>query len=290
MVSRAIERVLVIGAGTMGTQIAAVFACAGLIVAVADIDEGALGRSSDEASRRLRRLGDKGEIEDAGAVIARLEWGTDLARFASSADFVLEAAAERLDIKRALFDQVGRIAPAHAILATNSSTIPSSRIADASGRPDRVCNVHFFNPALVMECVEVVPNPSTSAETLDAVIELCERIGKKVVRLQKEVPGFVANRLMNAIQDEATRLYAEGVAGIEDIDLAAASALAHPMGPFALMDLVGLDVIRDMHLAEAELTGDASRLPQPALLELIESGRLGRKTGRGWHDHTKEPV
>jgi 3-hydroxybutyryl-CoA dehydrogenase len=280
-----IDRVLVVGAGTMGTQIAAVFAKAGLLVDVTDVDSAALDRSATEAAGRLDRLQHKGDLDDAGAAIARVAWSTDLREAASRADLVVEAASERLDLKTSVFTALGEAAPAHTILTTNSSTIPSSHIAQASGRPGQVCNMHFFNPALVMQCVEVVPNPFTSSQTLDTVVSLVQRVGKTAVRLEKEVPGFIANRLMTAIQDEATRLYADGVASLEDIDRAATLALGHPMGPFALMDLVGLDVIRMIHTAEAELTDDPARLALPVLTELVEAGRLGRKSGRGWYDY-----
>jgi 3-hydroxybutyryl-CoA dehydrogenase len=282
---RSIDQVLVVGAGTMGTQIAAVFARAGLTVAVADLDAATLERSATEAASRLRRLGRKGEPSDPEAAIARLRWTTDVTRAATSCDFAVEAASERPDIKLSLFESLGAAAPEHAILTTSSSTIPSSQVAAASGRPDRVCNMHFFNPALAIRCIEVVPNPATSAQTLAAVMSLADRIGKVAVRLRREMPGFIANRLMNAIQDEATRLYEADVASISDIDRAATLALGHPMGPFELMDFIGLDVIRLMHAAEASLTGDPSREARPALVELVESGRLGRKSGRGWYEY-----
>lgn len=280
-----VDRVLVVGAGTMGTQIAAVFARAGIESVLADINLGALDRSAAEAATRLHRLAEKGAIESAPSVLSRLRWTTDLAQAARGCDFVVEAASERLDIKQSLFKTLDGAAPDHAILTTNSSTIPSSMLAESTRRPDRVCNMHFFNPPLVMDCVEVIPNPRTSSETLNSIVALTLRIGKSPVQLSKEVPGFIANRLMNAIQEEAIRLYADGVATLADIDRAATLALGHPMGPFQLMDLVGLDVIDQMHEAEVELTGDLDRRTHPALKALVDSGRIGRKSGHGWYEY-----
>jgi 3-hydroxybutyryl-CoA dehydrogenase len=282
-----VRRVLVVGAGAMGTQIAAVFALAGHEVTTSDLASDTLDRSHEEADRRMGRMAEKGQIsaEQADGARRRMRWTTDTLAAAATADFVLEAAAERLDVKRQLFAALDGAAPVHAILATNSSTIPSSLLADATERPDRICNMHFFNPALVMRCVEVVPNPQTSEATVTTAVELARRIGKQPVRLTREIPGFVANRLMGALRDEALRLMGDGVATIEDIDTAARTALGHPMGPFELMDLVGLDVTYLINQATYELTGDREDLPHPAVQRLYEDGLHGRKTGRGWYEY-----
>jgi 3-hydroxybutyryl-CoA dehydrogenase len=282
-----IRHVLVVGAGAMGTQIGAVFALAGYDVTTSDVAAETLDRSREEARRRVLRLMEKDRLsaEEADAALGRMSYTVDTLGAAATTDFVLEAAAERLDVKRQLFADLDAVAPAHTVLATNSSTIPSSRLADATGRPDRLCNVHFFNPALVMKCVEIVPNPSTSDATVTTAVELARRIGKQPVRLSKEVPGFVANRLMGALRDEALRLLGDGVASVEDIDTAARTALGHPMGPFELMDLVGIDVTYLINRATHELTGDATDLPHPSVQKLYEDGHLGRKTGRGWYEY-----
>ena len=283
----AVRTVLVVGAGAMGTQIGAVFALAGYDVITSDVTEEALARSRAEAESRLGRMAEKGQKtpEEIEAALGRMAWSTDTLGAAAGADLVVEAASERLDVKRKLFTDLDAAAPPHAILATNSSTIPSSRLADATSRPDRVCNLHFFNPALVMACVEVVPNPETSEETVQSVVELARRIGKQPVTLGKEVPGFVANRLLLKINEEAIRLYADGVASKEDIDTAATTALGHPMGPFALMDLIGNDVLYMVHQAVFGMTGDEADLPHPKLAELYEADRFGRKSGAGWYDY-----
>ncbi len=271
----------------MGTQIGAVFALGGFDVAVCDVSVEALARSEEEAGRRIARLVEKAAltVEEAEGALSRLRWTGDMNEAASSADFVLEAATEQLDVKRRIFAELDEAAPAHTIFATNSSTIPSSQIAEASGRADRVCNVHFFNPALMMKCVEVVPNPVTSMQTMTAVLGMVERIGKHPVQLSTEVPGFIANRLMMALQDEAIALHEQGVASLEDIDATARLALGHPMGPFELMDLVGLDVITFMHEAIAALTEDPVDPPAVSLAALVDVGDLGKKSGRGWYSY-----
>ena len=192
----AVRDVLVVGSGAMGTQIGAVFALAGYTVTTSDLDPAALERSRDEVRRRLGRLAEKGSRSRAevDAALARMAYTTDSLEAARTTDFVLEAAVERLDIKRQLFADLDEAAPEHAILATNSSTIPSSLLTDATGRPDRVCNMHFFNPALVMACVEVVRNPQTSDATAETTTELARRLGKQPVRLHHEVPGFEIGR------------------------------------------------------------------------------------------------
>ena len=282
-----IHHVLVVGSGAMGTQIGALFALAGYNVTTGDLDTNALNRSRDEVRRRIERLAEKGirSRNEVDAALARMAYTTDSMEAARTVDFVLEAAVERLEIKRQLFADLDKAAPEHAILATNSSAIPSSLLMDATGRPDRVCNMHFFNPALVMQCVEIVRNPLTSDKTVETTAELARRIGKQPVRLNKEVPGFVANRLLGALRDEALRLEETGVASFEDIDVAARTALGHPMGPFELMDLVGIDVSYLIRMAEHGQTGDPGDLPHPSIEKLYAQGRYGRKTGRGWYEY-----
>lgn len=287
--STTVNHITVIGSGTMGSQIGMVAALAGYQVALVDIAEESLAKAREMLEGRMKRDIEKGrkdaaQVEDA---FARMTFSTDRDAIVADTDFVIEAAIEDIEIKRQLFADLDKVAPAHAILATNSSNIVSSRIADATTRPDKVCNMHFFNPALVMKCVEVVSHEQTSQETIDTTVELAEKMGKEVVRVNKEIPGFVANRLLNAIRKEALYLYNEGVASFEDIDTAAKTALGHPMGPFQLMDLVGIDVVYLIRMAEYEQTGDKDSLPDPAVKELYEAGRYGRKTGKGWYDYEK---
>jgi 3-hydroxybutyryl-CoA dehydrogenase len=281
-----IRHILVVGSGAMGSQIGLVAALAGYRVTVQDISEEMLAAAKNQLASRLQANVAKGKAsaDDADAALARLSFTTDMAAVAD-ADFVIEAATERLDIKQQIFALLGELAPPHAILATNSSTLGSSKVAAASGRPAQVCNMHFFNPALVMKCVEVVRNEATSQATVDTTMELARRFGKEPVLINREIPGFVANRLMSAIQKEALALHAAGIASLEDIDSTAKTALGHPMGPFELMDMVGLDVIDFIAQATYDETGDEADRPHPAITELVGRGRLGRKTGRGWYSY-----
>ena len=282
-----IRSVVVLGAGTMGSQIAAVSALAGYTTSLVDIQQKQLDQAREQLRQRLDRDVEKGR-RDRGAVDeawGRLALTTDRDRVAASADLVIEAAVEDLSVKRSIFADLDRVCPPHTLLVTNSSNIVSSRVADATGRPGKVCNLHFFNPALVMACVEIVPHDGTDPETVEAASAFVESLGKTPVKLKREVPGFLANRLLNALRREALDLYEGGVADFEDIDLAAKTALGHPMGPFELMDLVGIDVVHLIRLAEYEQTGDPAALPARSIKEKYEAGDFGRKTGRGWYEY-----
>ena len=282
-----IKHITVIGSGTMGSQIGMVSALAGFNTTIVDISQESLDEASTMLETRMARDVEKQRRspEEVETAMQQLRFSLDRDTVVSTSDFIIEAAVEDIDIKRRLFSDLDEIAPPHAILATNSSNIVSSRIADATKRPDRVCNMHFFNPALVMQCVEVVPHEGTSSETTENTVALAEAMGKQVVRLNKEIPGFVANRLLNAIRQEALELHEDGVASFQDIDAAARTALRHPMGPFELMDLVGIDVVYLIRLAEHEQTGDSNSLPHPAIRDLYEQGNFGRKTGKGWYSY-----
>lgn len=282
-----IKHITVIGSGTMGSQIGMVSALAGFNTTIVDISQESLDEARTMLETRMARDVEKQRRspEEVETAMQQLRFSLDRDAVVSASDFIIEAAVEDIDIKRQLFSDLDEIAPPHAILATNSSNIVSSRIADATKRPDRVCNMHFFNPALVMQCVEVVPHEGTSSETTETTVALAEAMGKQVVRLNKEIPGFVANRLLNAIRKEALELHEDGVASFQDIDAAARTALRHPMGPFELMDLVGIDVVYLIRLAEHEQTGDSDSLPHPAVRDLYEQGKFGRKTGSGWYSY-----
>jgi 3-hydroxybutyryl-CoA dehydrogenase len=290
-----IKSVVVVGAGAMGSQIGMVCALAGYAATITDIARDALDRAEAQLRQRMSRDVEKNRRTDAQVeeAFGRLTFSTDLTTAAAQADFVIEAAVERLEIKRRLFADLDRVAPPHAILATNSSNIVSSRIADATGRPDRVCNLHFFNPALVMKCVEVVRGPQTSDETVTTAVEFARRLGKVPVLLDREIPGFIANRILGAVRDEAIFLLENGIASVEDIDTACRTALGYPMGPFELMDLTGIDIgylTKQDRYAES---GDPKDQPSKSVSALVERGELGRKTGRGWYDYdeagTKTP-
>ena len=282
-----IRTVVVLGAGTMGSQIAAVCALAGYGTSLVDISQDQLDRARTQLEQRLSRdvEKDRRTREDVDAAWDRLTLTTDRDAAAAAADLVIEAAVEDLSVKRTIFSELDAVCPGHTLLVTNSSNIVSSRVADATSRPDRVCNLHFFNPALVMACVEVVPHPGTAPDTVDRMVSFVESLGKTPVRLKQEIPGFVANRLLGALRREALELYEAGIADFQDIDVAARTALGHPMGPFELMDLVGIDVVHLIRLAEYEQTGDPASLPAASIKEKYEAGDFGRKTGRGWYEY-----
>jgi 3-hydroxybutyryl-CoA dehydrogenase len=284
------NRILVVGAGAMGSQIAMVCALAGHDTTVTDIADDALNRARSQLHARLDRDVAKSRRtrEDVDAAFARLTFTTDLDAAAAGADLVIEAALEDLEVKREVFARLDRVAPPQAILTTNSSAIMSSQLADATGRPDRVANMHFFNPALVMRCVEVVRGPATSDATVEAVVALATRLGKEPVVLRKEIPGFVANRILGAVRDEALFLLEEGVASIEAIDTACRTALGYPMGPFELMDLTGIDIGYHAKLVRHATSNDPRDLPSRTVTALVERGELGRKTGKGFYTYDEQ--
>jgi 3-hydroxybutyryl-CoA dehydrogenase len=291
MPQNAVQKILVVGAGAMGSQIAMVCALGGHDTSVTDVADAALDRARTQLQGRLDRDVAKGRRtqEDVDAAFGRLAFATDLDATAATADLVIEAAVEDLKIKREVFARLDKAAPPHAILTTNSSAIMSSQLADATGRPDRVANMHFFNPALVMRCVEVVRGPATSDATVDAVVALTQQLGKEPVELRKEIPGFVANRILGAVRDEAIFLLENGIATVEDIDTACRTALGYPMGPFELMDLTGIDIGYRAKLARHAVTADARDLPSRTVTELVERGDLGRKTGKGFYSYEDQP-
>lgn len=284
-----IRTVLVVGSGAMGSQIAMVCANAGLAVTCTDLDQSALDRAESMLRTRMESSVTKGRMtaEQRDAAFDRLTLTTDRDGAARTADLVIEAAVEKLDIKRSLLAELADLAPESAIFASNSSSFVPSSMASAVSLPERFCNIHFFNPALVMECVEVVRGPETSDSTMAAAIGFVEEIGKTPVVLEKEIPGFVANRILGAVRDEALHLLEGGYADVEAIDTACRTALGYPMGPFELMDLTGIDIgylVKQQRFAES---GDPKDQPAEAVARLVERGDLGRKTGRGWYTYSE---
>lgn len=280
-----IQRVLVAGAGAMGSQIAMAAALAGCSVVVYDRDPSMLDLAQEQLRRRMEAQVAKGRrsAEGVGAAFARLSTTTALTADAADVDLVIEAIVEQLSLKRELFGTLDRLCPSRTILASNSSSFVPSALASVTSRPDRFLNLHFFNPALVMRAVEVVRGPETSTSTTAEALAFVQRLGKTAVVLDKEIPGFVANRLLNAVRDEALRLLEGGYADVEAIDTAATHALGHPMGPFELMDLTGIDIGYYVKSARLEETGDPADAPSRTVTALVEQGNLGRKTGRGFY-------
>lgn len=224
--------------------------------------------------------------EEADFVKQHLTITSDVDGAAAKADFIIEAIIEDLKIKRELFQRISRICKPDAILSTNSSNIVSSKLADVTENPSRLLNVHYFNPALVMKLVELVKGPHTSDETIEIAKAFAVNTGKSPIVIQKEIPGFVANRINAAVTHEALSLLEKGIATVEDIDTACEKGLNYPMGPFKLMDLTGIDVyyyVRCDRYAESHDPFDA---PHPLAVEKFKKGEFGRKTGKGWYDYT----
>jgi len=284
-----IARICVVGAGNMGHQIALQAAICGYKVLCTDVNGETLAKADRFVDEYLPGRVSKERLTQQQAEQARanIRFTDSLQEAAADADFVIEAATEVLDLKRQIFADLDRLAPAHAILATNSSAIVSSRIADATQRPDKVINMHFFNPALVMKLVEVVKGPHVSEETAALTMQLSEKLQKVPVLLKKEVEGFLLNRIFAAISKEALWLLEMGVAEVEDIDKACVHGAGHPMGPFRLNDLTGLDLSYIMRMERFRESGDPADLPSPRLVEHYVKGEFGEKAGKGWYDYTK---
>lgn len=286
-----INEVAVIGAGTMGAQIAMVCAMAGYSVVLQDVSAESLVNGRKILDEQMEKRVQKGRLtpEEVCAAFEKIKFTTALEDLKQT-DFVIEAIVEKLEIKRDLFEKLDRFTPKHAILATNSSTIVSSKLADATNRPEQVCNVHFFNPALVMELVEVVRGPHTSAETAETAMAFVKSIDKYPVLLNKEISGFVANRILGKLMDEAVYLLEKGIASHEDIDIVCKKALNHPIGPFALMDLTGIDVNYLVRMQRYQESGDEKDKPAKIVQEKVEKGELGRKTGKGFYTYDPAPA
>jgi 3-hydroxybutyryl-CoA dehydrogenase len=284
-----IKNICVIGAGNMGHQISTLCALRGYATTCTDINAEVLSKADAFVDQYLAGRVKKEKLTENQARQAResIHFTASMADAVRDADYVIEAAVEVLEVKRKLFAEVDRLAPAHAILATNSSAIVSSRIADVTRRPDRVINLHFFNPALVMKLVEVVQGPHVSDETTTVSMALCRSLGKKPVHVKKEVDGFLLNRIFLQIYKEALWMLEMGVASVEDIDAACVYGAGHPMGPFALMDLTGIDLYHTMCMEKFRATGDAAELPPPQVVERFVEGAYGQKSGKGWYDYTK---
>jgi 3-hydroxybutyryl-CoA dehydrogenase len=280
-----IQRVAVIGAGTMGAGIAQVCAQAGWKTNLYDAFPEGLERGMD----RIQAFWEKGIARGKTTAEQRDEWAalltpfSDLAEAVSKADMVIEAVPEIPDLKHSIFAQLDRLAPPHAVLGTNTSSLSIADIAAVTNRPEQVIGMHFFNPVPIMKLLELVQHGSTS----DATIAVAQAAGKamgKTTILVKDIPGFATSRLGVVLGNEAIRMLADGVASAKDIDTAMVLGYKHPMGPLALTDLVGLDVRRDILLNLQRSFNDDAYAPHPLLERLVSEGRLGKKTGKGIYD------
>jgi 3-hydroxybutyryl-CoA dehydrogenase len=285
-----LKRVLVVGAGTMGSQIALQTALGGKYeVTLVDAVPRQLERASAQNRRLLDRSVVKGRISEAAAesAFARITASGDLPAAASTADLAIEAVVEDFDAKKGVFQALGEHAAKGAILASNSSTIAISRLADFSGRPELCCNMHFFHPVTVMQLCEVVRGPKTSDATVQMAMEFVRSIDRTPVLLQKEIWGFIVNRILFAAAEEASHLLEGGYASAEDIDVAVQKGLNWPMGPFHLLDFSGLDILYGAML-DRQRQGEGTGPPE-VLKKLVDAGHLGRKTGRGFFEYPQAP-
>ncbi|GAA0086722.1 3-hydroxybutyryl-CoA dehydrogenase [Clostridium sp. CTA-7] len=279
------EKIFVIGAGTMGAGIVQAFAQKGYEVIVRDIKDEFVERGIAGINKGLSKLVSKGKMteEDKEAILSRITGTTDLS-LAEDCDLVIEAAVENMEIKKSIFAELDSICKESAILASNTSSLSITEVASATKRPDKVIGMHFFNPAPVMKLVEVIRGIATSQETFDAVKNLSVAIGKEPVEVA-EAPGFVVNRILIPMINEATFILQEGIASVEDIDTSMKYGANHPMGPLALGDLIGLDVCLAIMDVLYNETGDSKYRASSLLRKYVRAGYLGRKTGKGFYNY-----
>ncbi len=282
-----IKKVAMIGAGLMGNQIAMQAAISGYTVTCYSRRKETVESAARFSKNWFEKQAAKGKmtLEAAAEIQGRLVFTDSLQEAATNADFVIEAVADVLETKKSILAEVDKYAPEHAIYASNSSYIVSSKFADAVKHPEKVLNLHFFNPALVMKLVEVVKGPHCSEETIETMIRFVESIDKIPALVNKEIYGFIVNRIFSAITKEACYMYDQGVASYEDIDKAVKYGLSHPMGPFELLDLTGIDLEYDVLTEKYRMTGDLADKPSPTIVEHYAKGEYGRKTKQGFYKY-----
>jgi 3-hydroxybutyryl-CoA dehydrogenase len=282
------SKVAVIGAGTMGNGIAHVFAQCGYDVNLIDISEQALARGIDTISKNMDRQVKKETMTEADkmAALGRITSHTDLAKGVADRALVVEAATENLDLKLKIFAAMDQHSPADAILATNTSSISITLIASATKRPSKVIGMHFMNPVPLMKLIEIIKGYDTTAEVLQDIMDLSRDLGKDPVEVN-DYPGFVANRILMPMINEAIYTLYEGVAGRDEIDTVMKLGMNHPMGPLQLADFIGLDVCLAILRVLHDGFGNPKYAPCPMLVNMVNAGHLGRKTGRGFYDYSR---
>jgi len=281
------KNITVIGAGTMGNGIAHVFAQNGYEVQLVDISEKALEKAVATITKNLDRMVAKEKISasDKTETLSRLSTQTNMSTGVGKADLVVEAATENTEIKLKIFRDLDKAAPDNAILATNTSSISITKIAAVTGRPDKVIGMHFMNPVPIMKLIEVIRGYATSNEVTSAVMDLSKKLGKVPVEVN-DYPGFVANRILMPMINEAIMSLHEGVAGVEEIDTVMKLGMAHPMGPLQLADFIGLDVCLSILKVLYEGFGNPRYAACPLLANMVTAGKLGAKSGEGFYKYT----
>lgn len=280
-----IKKIGVVGAGAMGSGIAQVAAQIGLEVVLRDIEDVYVERGMKGIDKFLSRSVEKGKMEasEKNAILGRIKGTTDMSQL-KDVDFAIEVVLEKLDLKKAVFKELDEMCRPEVILATNTSSMSITEIAAATNRPDKICGMHFFNPVPLMRLVEVIRGYLTSDETIATVTGLVEKMGKVMVEVKKDSPGFIVNRIMLPHFLEAIKMVEEGVATVEDIDKAVKNGLNYPMGPFELMDLTGLDIAFAITEYFGEEMNKELKWVAPTLFKnMIRANKLGKKTGGGWY-------
>jgi 3-hydroxybutyryl-CoA dehydrogenase len=280
-----LNRIAVMGAGMMGTGIAQVVAMGGYPVSVRDIAADFLDKSKARIEKKLKELVEKGRLseQDAKKISSRMTFTEDLKTAVAEADLIIEAVPEDLELKRKVLTELEKMAKPSAIFASNTSELSISSLASSTRRPQQVIGTHWFFPPQVMKLIEVIVTPETSGETLETTVAFCKKIGKEIV-ICKDAQGFITSRAISALVAECMRIYEEGIASIEDIDKAMKLGFNHPMGPFQLMDMSGLDVVCHALEGLTRVYGDRFK-PGAKMTELVDAGSLGQKTGKGFYPY-----
>jgi 3-hydroxybutyryl-CoA dehydrogenase len=284
-----IKKIGVVGAGTMGNGIAQVAAQIGCEVVMRDIEQRFVDGGMKNIAKFLSRSVEKGKLDasEKDAIMGRIKGATDMSEL-KDVDFVVEAVIEDLDLKKSVFKELDELCRPEVILSSNTSSMSLTEIAAVTGRPDKVCGMHFFNPVPLMRLVEIIRGYSTSDQTIAITADLAKRMGKITVEVKKDSPGFIVNRIMIPHMLEAIKIVEEGIASIEDVDIAVKNGLNYPMGPFELMDLTGIDIAYFVSEYFYKELNKESKWVSPNLLKtMIRAGKLGRKTGGGWYDYSK---